>query len=156
MAGHLRIKTFWYRCVHLSASKKVENYSQGKLQPDRGQYGAEVSAALQNGEAAAAPAAKAPVPRRTAPERKRKPPAALLDNDSEGSSPPALALNGSPRPGAKRKRSVLMPKRGRPSNDSEHSAASLRVSLLFCSRSNGDLSQLCQPSRPSRQAPVIR
>ena len=115
-----------------------------------------MNAALQNGEAAVAPPAKAPVPRRTAPERKRKPPAALLDNDSEGSSPPALALNGSPRPGAKRKRSVLMPKRGRPSNDSEHSASSLSLSLLFCSRSNGNLSLLCQPSRPSSQARVIK
>ena len=68
---------------------------------------------LQNGEAPRQEAPKPPVPRRTAPERKRKPPAALLDNDSEGSSPPALALNGSPRPGAKRKRSALLVKRPR-------------------------------------------
>lgn len=70
---------------------------------------------MQNGEAPKPEATKPPVPRRTAPERKRKPPAALLDADSEGSSPPALALNGSPRPGAKRKRSVLVVKRPRSS-----------------------------------------
>ena len=69
----------------------------------------------QDGLAPRSEAPKPPVPRRTAPERKRKPPAALLDNDSEGSSPPALALNGSPRPGAKRKRSALVPKRARSS-----------------------------------------
>ena len=69
----------------------------------------------QEGDAPKSEAPKPPVPRRTAPERKRKPPAALLDNDSEGSSPPALALNGSPRPGAKRKRSALVPKRPRAS-----------------------------------------
>ena len=69
----------------------------------------------QEGDAQKSEAPKPPVPRRTAPERKRKPPAALLDNDSEGSSPPALALNGSPRPGAKRKRSALVPKRARSS-----------------------------------------
>ena len=69
-------------------------------------------------------APKLPVPRRTAPERKRKRLAALLDNDSEGSSPPALALNGSPRPGATRKRSALDVKRPRSTQHATEGAPS--------------------------------
>ncbi|CAK0786830.1 hypothetical protein CVIRNUC_010044 [Coccomyxa viridis] len=83
--------------------------------PEAAAIAAPFAASAEEGDAPKSEAPKPPVPRRTAPERKRKPPAALLDNDSEGSSPPALALNGSPRPGAKRKRSALVPKRPRAS-----------------------------------------